>query len=47
MNLEDVKKVINKNTAGVFLTHAQGFNGLNLDILKFLRKKYTFNRRCL
>ena len=39
MNLEDVKKVINKNTAGVFLTHAQGFNGLNLDILKFLRKK--------
>src|SRR6056300_755666 len=29
MNLTDVKKMINKETAAVFLTHAQGFNGLD------------------
>ena len=28
MNLEQVKNKINKNTLAVFITHAQGFNGL-------------------
>ena len=29
MREEDIISKINKNTAAVFLTHAQGFNGLN------------------
>ncbi len=32
-------KKINKNTAAVFLTHAQGFNGLSSKLLKHLKKK--------
>ena len=39
MNLNDVRKKINKNTAAVFLTHAQGFNGLNQEFLNFLKRK--------
>ena len=39
MNFEHVKKLINKDTAGVFLTHAQGFNGLNQELLNYLKKK--------
>ena len=39
MREEDIISKINKNTAAVFLTHAQGFNGLNNKILKILKKK--------
>ncbi len=39
MNLTDVKKMINKETAAVFLTHAQGFNGLDDNLLKYLKKR--------
>jgi CDP-6-deoxy-D-xylo-4-hexulose-3-dehydrase len=39
MDLKDVRKKINKNTAAVFLTHAQGYNGLNQEFLNFLKRK--------
>ena len=39
MREEDIISKINKNTAAVFLTHAQGFNGLTNKILKILKKK--------
>ena len=39
MDLNDVRKKINKDTAAVFLTHAQGFNGLNQEFLNFLKRK--------
>ncbi len=39
MDLDKVRKKINKNTAAVFLTHAQGFNGLNQEFLNFLKRK--------
>ncbi len=39
MKLDEVKKKINKNTAAVFLTHAQGFNGLTKEFVNFLKKR--------
>ena len=39
MNTEQVIKKINKKTLAVFITHAQGFNGLNSNLLKFLKRK--------
>ena len=39
MNLEEAKKKITKNTLAVFLTHAQGFNGLTKEFINFLKKK--------
>ncbi len=39
MNTEQVIKRINKKTLAVFITHAQGFNGLNSNLLKFLKRK--------
>jgi CDP-6-deoxy-D-xylo-4-hexulose-3-dehydrase len=39
MNEDDVKKKITKNTKAVFLTHAQGFNGLSDSFLKLLKDK--------
>ena len=39
MNIEQVIKKIDKNTLAVFLTHAQGFNGLNSKLLHNLKKK--------
>ena len=36
---EEILKKININTAAVFLTHAQGFNGLSTKLLKILKKK--------
>ena len=48
MNLEDVKAKITKKTLAVFITHAQGFNGLTHNFINFLKKKKNhFNRRCL
>ena len=48
MNLDDVLNKINKNTLAIFITHAQGFNGLSDSFLKKNKKKKNFiNRRCL
>jgi len=48
MNIEQIIKKINSNTKAIFLTHAQGFNGLNDKLLKIIKKKKNyFNRRCL
>ena len=39
MKLDDVIRKINKNTAAVFITHAQGFNGINKEFIDYLKKK--------
>jgi len=39
MDLNAVKNKINNNTLAVFITHAQGFNGLTKDFVDFLKKK--------
>mgnify|MGYP001495507723 CR=1 FL=1 len=39
MRVEDVLKKISSKTLAVFITHAQGFNGLNDKLLKTLKKK--------
>ena len=39
MNTDQVLKKINKKTLAVFITHAQGFNGLNDRLLKILKRK--------
>ncbi len=39
MKIDEILKKINKKTLAVFLTHAQGFNGLNDRLLKILKKK--------
>ena len=44
MNIDQVKSKINKKTFGIFLTHAQGFNGLNEELLKIIKRKNFFNR---
>ena len=39
MNTDQVIQKINKKTLAVFITHAQGFNGLNEKLLKTLKRK--------
>ena len=39
MDENEIYKKINKNTLAVFMTHAQGFNGLTNKLLKFLKRK--------
>ena len=39
MDEGEILKKINKKTVAVFLTHAQGFNGLSANLLKVLKKK--------
>ena len=39
MNLDDVLNKINKNTLAIFITHAQGFNGLSDSFLKKIKRK--------
>ena len=39
MDTDQIIKNINSNTKAVFLTHIQGFNGLNDKLLMFLKKK--------
>ena len=39
MNIDQVIKKISKKTLAVFLTHAQGFNGLNKKLLRILKRK--------
>ena len=43
MNINEVKSKINKNTFAIFLTHAQGFNGLNSELLKIIKKTNFFD----
>jgi len=42
MNTDQVIKKINKKTLAVFITHAQGFNGLNSNILQVLKRKKIY-----
>ena len=39
MNEEQVLKKINKKTKAIFITHAQGFNGLTKRLLEIIKKK--------
>ena len=39
MSEDQIIKKVNKNTLAVFLTHAQGFNGLTSKLISFLKKK--------
>ena len=39
MDNDQIIKKITKKTKAVFITHAQGFNGLSYDLLKYLKKK--------
>jgi CDP-6-deoxy-D-xylo-4-hexulose-3-dehydrase len=39
MNVDQVLKKISKKTLAVFMTHAQGFNGLNGRLMKNLKRK--------
>jgi len=39
MSIDDVIKKISKKTLAVFITHAQGFNGLNNKLISVLKKK--------
>ena len=48
MNTDQVIKKISKKTLAVFITHAQGFNGLNDKLLSTLKKKKnSSNRGCV
>ena len=42
MNIDQIKKKINKKTLAIFITHAQGFNGLNQDLINIIQKKKIF-----
>jgi len=39
MSEEEIIKKVNKNTLAVFMTHAQGFNGLTTKLISFLKKR--------
>ena len=39
MSESEILKKINKKTLAVFITHAQGFNGLSQNLLNYLKKK--------
>ena len=39
MSEKDIYRKINKKTLAVFITHAQGFNGLSSRLISFLKKK--------
>jgi len=39
MKEDEIYKKVNKNTKGVFITHAQGFNGLSDKLVNFLKRK--------
>ena len=42
MNDDEIIKKFTKKTKGIFLTHAQGFNGLTDKLLNFIKKKKIF-----
>ena len=39
MSEKEIIKKVNKNTLAVFMTHAQGFNGLTSKLISFLKKR--------
>ena len=39
MSEKEIYKKVNKKTLAVFITHAQGFNGLSKNLIAFLKKK--------
>ena len=39
MSEAEIIKKVNKNTLAVFMTHAQGFNGLTSNLISFLKKR--------
>ena len=39
MSEAEIIKKVNKNTLAVFMTHAQGFNGLTSKLISFLKKR--------
>ena len=39
MNEDEIFKKINKNTKAIFITHAQGFNGLSNKLINYLKEK--------
>ena len=39
MSEAEIVKKVNKNTLAIFMTHAQGFNGLTSKLLSFLKKR--------
>ena len=39
MSEAEIIKKVNKNTLAVFMTHAQGFNGLTSKLISFLKKE--------
>ena len=42
MNIDEVIKKVNKKTLAIFITHAQGFNGINKKLLKLVKKKKIY-----
>ena len=42
MNTHEIKKKINKNTLAVFLSHIQGFNAINHELIKILKMKKIY-----
>ncbi len=42
LSVDEIKKKINNKTLAVFITHAQGFNPLNDELIKMLKKKKIF-----
>ena len=46
-NIDQIKSKINKNTIAIILTHILGFNGLNNDLIKIVKKKKFSHRRCV
>ena len=42
MDIDQVLKKINKRTLGIFITHAQGFNGLTDKLLKAVNKNKLY-----
>tara|TARA_Y100000590_G_scaffold212451_1_gene240783 strand:+ start:1207 stop:2394 length:1188 start_codon:yes stop_codon:yes gene_type:complete len=42
LNIDETIKKISKKTLAVFITHAQGFNGLNNKLIKTIKKKKIF-----
>ena len=39
MNEDEIFKKINKKTRAIFITHAQGFNGLSKKLIKYMKEK--------
>lgn len=42
MKIDEVKKKINKKTIAIFLTHAQGFNGLTKELIEICKKNKIY-----